>query len=222
MANEAFEGAAGADSSPPGRHAPFLAAMRGAELMTGADDGALAALSDGLSDAPEDAQRLDLVEGYYDAAGDAEASGRRTDADRYFIFREGDRTNAHLVVQQLAALLPEIGMVSLERIGSEDGPLVIRAGEHLSAVTDINAHLEDDEVDISALEDDDTVSVQALVTALNVLVGHCEVSERWVQLRGDGSREAYVATTLSRAIGLRSAGVLEEDDSELLIEFAGW
>lgn len=234
MATEATEGATGAAPSAPaevatgsdegnrGLHGRFLAAMHDAGLMKAMDEASLEALGARLGDAPDDVQRLDIVESYYAAEGDAELSGRRIDEDRYFIFREGDRTNAHLVVQELAALLPEVGMVSLERIGSDDGPLVIRAGEHFSAVTDINAHLEADEVDLSALEEGDTVSVQALVTAFNVLLDRHEVTERWLQLPGDGSREAYVATTVLRAVDLCSAGFLEEDNRELLIEFAGW
>ena len=40
----------------------------------------------------------------------------------------------------MANLKPESAAVKLQRIGTDEGPLVLRAGEHFSAITD-----EDDE-----------------------------------------------------------------------------
>jgi len=173
-----------------------------------------------LSDA--DALFLDLLGQYYAADGDAEASGRRINQDRYFAFRDGERANAHMVVQRLSALVPEVGMVSLERIGSDDGPLVIRAGELLSAVTDHESDIANDEVDLSEIEEDPRVTIQSLVAAMNVLLERNGVPERLVQLPGDGLREAYVAIGREPALELCASGLLEIEDPAFLRELAGW
>ena len=132
----------------------------------------------------EDARRLDLLSLYYLGGDDTEVAERRRAVDRWIVHDERRPVNAHAIVRKLAALAPELGEVSLERIGSDDGPLVVRAGDHLSAVTD-------DE-------------------------------ERWVQLRGDGRREGFVAIGVTEAMLLCRYDCLEEDDPERLMEFGAW
>jgi hypothetical protein len=112
----------------------------------------------------------------------------------------------------LANLNPEIAPVKLQRIGTEDGPLVLRAGEHFSAITD-----EDDED-----AETGTVAVRALVRALNGLLAKAEVSERLVPLVPDDSRELYVGVTEEGAMTLLQGGCTELSAVAALREFASW
>jgi len=102
--------------------------------------------------------------------------------------------------------------VELQRIGADDGPLVLRAGEHFSAVTD-----EDDED-----AEGGTVAVRALVRALNALLAKAEVSERLVPLVPDESRELYVGVTEEGAMTLLQGGCTELSAVAALREFASW
>lgn len=160
----------------------------------------------------EDARRLDLLSLYYLGGDDDEVAKRRQGADRWFVHDERRPVNAHAIVRGLAALAPELGDVSLERIGTDDGPLVVRAGDHLSAVTD------DEEED----EAEGYITVRGLVGALNVLLERNDVRERWVQLRGDGRREGFIAVGVTEAMLLCRYDCLEEDDPERLMEFGAW
>ena len=102
--------------------------------------------------------------------------------------------------------------VKLQRIGTDEGPLVLRAGEHFSAVTD-----EDDED-----AEGGTVAVRALVRALNSLLAKAEVSERLVPLVPDESRELYVGVTEEGAMTLLQGGCTELSAVAALREFASW
>ena len=93
--------------------------------------------------------------------------------------------SAHQLVEALASVNPEVAPVELQRIGADDGPLVLRAGEHFSAVID-----EDDEG-----AEQGTVAVRALVRALNALLARAQVNERLVPLVPGESRELYVGVT---------------------------
>lgn len=159
----------------------------------------------------EDARRLDLLSLYYLGGDDDEVAARRRSIDRWFVHDERRPVNAHTIVGRLANLAPELGDVSLERIGSDDGPLVVRAGDHLSAVTDEDAE-----------EDEGYITVRGLVGALNVLLERNDIRERWVQLRGDGRREGFVALGVTEAMLLCRYDCLEEDDPERVMEFGAW
>jgi len=120
--------------------------------------------------------------------------------------------SAHQLLSSLAELNPEIGPVSLQRIGGAEGPLVLRSGEHFSAVTD-----EDDEdAELG------TVAVRALVRALNALLAKAAVDERLVPLVPDEKRELYLGVTEQGAMTLLQGGCTELTAVAALREFAGW
>jgi hypothetical protein len=121
-------------------------------------------------------------------------------------------TTAHQLVDTLVALNPEIEVASLQRIGSDEGPLVLRSGEHYSAVSD-----EDDEH-----SEPGTVAVRALVRALNALLAKAQVTERLVPLVPDESRELYVGVTEDGAMTLLQGGCTELSAVAALREFASW
>ena len=99
-----------------------------------------------------------------------------------------------------------------QRIGTDDGPLVLRTGEHFSAVTD-----EDDED-----AEQGTVAVRALVRALNVLLAKAGVDKRLVPLVPGDSRELYVGVTEEGAMTLLQGGCTELSAVAALREFASW
>jgi len=113
----------------------------------------------------------------------------------------------------LASLNPEVAPVELQRIGTDDGPLVLRAGEHFSAVAD-----DDDDEEA----EQGTVAVRALVRALNVLLDKAGVAERLISLVPDDSRELYVGVTQEGAMTLLKGGCTELSVPAALREFAGW
>lgn len=212
--------AAGPPPVPEQADGAFFGALREAGLLEELTDGLQMVLFERIGAKNEEERRFDIIEMYYAANGDEAARATRIAADRYFAHDDTEPVNAHALVSRLAAVSPELGAVTLERIGSEDGPLVLRAGDHLSAVTD-----EDDDEDEDGLSSDagsPSITVRGLVRAINVLLDRHEVRERLVELPSDGRREAYVALGLSAAMQLCQADHLEERDPEALMEFAGW
>jgi len=143
---------------------------------------------------------------------DASVAARRRTGDRFFMHNDYLSVNAHQLVSALANLNPEIAPVELQRIGTDEGPLVLRAGEHFSAVTD--------ESDEDA--EHGTVAVRALVRALNALLAKARVSERLVPLVPDESRELYVGVTEEGALTLLQGGCTELSAVAALREFASW
>lgn len=204
----------------------FADAMRGAGLMGELDDDELARLAaSGLDDEEGPARRLDLAQGYYAAGGDSEAAARRRAADRFFAHTAEQSGTAAELVARLAALFPELEEVTLERIGGEDGALVLHAGEERAAVVDAyEESLDTDEIDLRDIEGGGvaTISVPSLVRALNELLDKHEVRQRLVELRSDGARELYVATGVTKATKLLEAGHLEDEALEELVDFASW
>ena len=78
--------------------------------------------------------------------------------------------------------------------GGEGGPLVLRCGEHLSAVTDdYDEELGENDIDLRSFELVETVSVRGLVGALNGLLARTSFDRRFLMLVADGKREVYVA-----------------------------
>jgi hypothetical protein len=102
--------------------------------------------------------------------------------------------------------------MKLQRIGTDEGPLVLRTGEHFSAVID-----EDDEG-----AEKGTVAVRALIRALNALLAKARVHERLVALVPDESRELYVGVTEEGAMTLLQGGCTEISAVASLREFASW
>jgi hypothetical protein len=194
------------------RDEDFVRLLNAAGLATelGADQ--LATIASNLDDSGIDSRRLDILELYYRGNDDTAVALRRRSGDRLFMHNDYFSVNAHQLVASLASLNPEVAPVELQRIGTDDGPLVLRAGEHFSAVTD-----EEDEED-----EQGTVAVRALVRALNVLLCKSGVAERLVSLVPDDSRELYVGVTQDGAMTLLQGGCTELSVPADLREFAGW
>ncbi|MCA9536006.1 MAG: hypothetical protein KC593_20105 [Myxococcales bacterium] len=183
-------------------------------------------LSEVLKQGPQDleASRIDLLIRYYDAAGDADASARRVASDRFLLHKNDDLVDAHGVVERLNRLIPEVETIHLERIGGgEEGPLVLRCGEHLSAVTDdYEEELREGDIDLRSLELVETVSVRGLVGAVNGLLARTDFDRRFLMLVADGQREVYVAVPSAGALSLLHEHVLDHDSEEWLIDYCAF
>jgi hypothetical protein len=205
----------------------FLEAMQKAGLLAELDEEELLRVASEVESTDEESRRVEMLELYYSAAANGEASARRVGADRFFLQRVGAPATAASLVARLAALLPELGAVELERIGGGDGPLVVRAGEHFSAVLDdYEEETDTGEFDVAESEQRKgavpMVTVRGLVRAMNVLLDRHDVRERLVSLRGDEEREIYVALGVSEAILLARGGYLEDDDAEEVMDLGAW
>lgn len=187
----------------------FYSALRGAGVAQELSDPLIEVLMDMVGPKAEAARRLDLLELYYAAGSDIDASRRRSKTDRMLVHHTGLRENAHAVVVRLALANPELLGVRLERFGGDDGPLVLRAGERVSAVN------EDDGEE----GEPGSLAVRSLVQAFNVLLARADVGARLVLLPGDGQREMYVGVGREEALALCRAGFLDEDDPERVLEF---
>jgi len=194
------------------RDEDFVRLLNAAGLACELDTSQLSAITSNLEESRVDSRRMDILGLYYRGNDDASVAARRRSSDRFFMHNDYFSVNAHQLVSSLANLNPEIASVELQRIGTDEGPLVLRAGEHFSAITD-----EDDE-DAEA----GTVAVRALVRALNALLAKAEVSERLVPLVPDESRELYVGVTEEGAMTLLQGGCTELSAVAALREFASW
>jgi hypothetical protein len=194
------------------RDEDFVRLLNAAGLACELDTRQLSAITSNLEESRVDSRRMDILGLYYRGNDDASVAARRRSSDRFFMHNDYFSVNAHQLVSSLANLNPEIASVKLQRIGTDEGPLVLRAGEHFSAITD-----EDDE-DAEA----GTVAVRALVRALNALLAKAEVSERLVPLVPDESRELYVGVTEEGAMTLLQGGCTELSAVAALREFASW
>ncbi len=199
----------------------FVAALRRASLLRDLQEGELSRLLARTTARTEFARQLDLLELYF-GGGDDAVRIRRMVADRFLVHHAASGENAHAIVRRIATIVPELGRPTLERIGTDDGPLVLRAGEHVCAVNDDEEDLaSSDEVDLSELEEGN-VTVRALVHAANVLLKRHEIPRRWVLLRCDGRREAYCGLDADAALELCALGYLEERSSTRLLEFCSF
>ncbi len=194
------------------RDEEFMRLLHAAGLACELDIRQLDAIATALDESRVDSRRLDILEAYYRGSDDLSVAERRRVTDRYFIHNDHFRVTAHELVERLASLNPEVDAIELQRIGGDEGPLVLRAGENFSAVTD-----EDDED-----AEDGTVAVRALVRALNALLAKAEVSERLVPLVPDTSRELYLGVTEDGAMTLLQGGCTELSAVAALREFASW
>jgi hypothetical protein len=194
------------------RDEDFVRLLNAAGLACELDPGQLSAITSNLEESRIDSRRMDILELYYRGNNDASVASRRRNSDRFFMHNDYFSVNAHQLVSSLADLNPEIAPVKLQRIGTDDGPLVLRAGEQFSAITD-----EDDED-----AEQGTVAVRALVRALNALLAKAEVSERLIPLVPDESRELYVGVTEDGAMTLLQGGCTELSAVAALREFASW
>ncbi|TFH29088.1 MAG: hypothetical protein E4H00_07590 [Myxococcales bacterium] len=194
------------------RDEDFVRILNAAGLACELDTAQLSVITSSLQESRVDSRRMDILGLYYRGNDDASVAARRRSGDRFFMHNDYFSVNAHQLVSSLANLNPEIASVKLQRIGTEEGPLVLRAGEHFSAVAD-----EDDED-----AEHGTVAVRALVRALNALLAKANVSERLVPLVPDESRELYVGVTEEGAMTLLQGGCTELSAVAALREFASW
>jgi len=210
--------------SPSDDDARFVADLREAGLLNELAESELATIVDKLGRRKGIARRIDLLEQYYSADGNTNVSVRRRTADRFFLHHGSDPATATELVKRLTELAPEIALISFERLATDDGPLVLRAGSHVAAVVDeYETLLDTNEVDLRELEETrPTVTVRGLVGALNILLDRHGISERLVPLVSDQKREAYAATSLVRAMTLCGRGYLEAEELDEIAEFTGW
>ena len=194
------------------RDEEFTRVLNAAGLACELHLGQLAQMSADLAEVAVDARRMDLLESYYAGGDDQSVALRRQTSDRFFVHHDETPCSARDIVEALAGLNPEISPVQLQRIGNDEGPLVLRAGEHFSVVAD-----PDDEQ-----AEPDTVAVRALVRALNALLARANVAERLVPLVPDERREVYVGVTQVGAMTLMQAGCTEHSTADGLRDFAGW
>lgn len=204
----------------------FLNALKNAGLLSELDDDELLRIASEVEASEPEARWVELLEIYFHA-GDKERSESRRTSDRYFIQRVGEPATAAGLVGRLSDLSPELGGISLERIGGPEGPLVLRAGEHFCAVLDENEEeMDTDQIDLRELDEANNdvpmVTVRGLVRSTNVLLDRFEVRERLISLRGDDDREVYVRLGLTEAMLLAQKGYLEDEDPEDVMELAAW
>ncbi|MEM9192356.1 MAG: hypothetical protein AAGF12_24490 [Myxococcota bacterium] len=202
----------------------FIDQLRAAELLSDLDTDEPTSLMQEAREAPGPGRRITLAWLYYHANGDQERSLARRRSDRCFTYSDGEPVTAAQLVQRLAEINTELVGVKLERIGNDEGPLVLRSGEHVAGIVDdYDDLLDTDEIDLRDLEPEGkTISVAGLVHAFNVLLEKEGVRERLVALESDEERELYVGVTLSGALTLCREKLLEEEDPEELMEHAGW
>lgn len=213
-----------------GEDLKFVETLRGAGLCDELEGDELLRVATVIGDAEGLDRRIDVLEAYYDAGGDRGLGEARRVRDRFFLQRATEPVTAARLVERLREITPELGAVALERIGGgEDGPLVLRAGEHFAALLDdYEETLDTDEIDLREIEERrregnvTMVTVRGLVRAVNALLDRHGVRQRMIALRSDEAREVYVATSVTEAIELARAGWLEDDDVEDVMELAGW
>ena len=194
------------------RDEDFVRALRTAGVAGELDEAQLETITSKIEESGLDSRRLDILELYYRGNDDASTALRRRESDRFFMHNAYFAVNAHQIVASLASLNPEVAPVELQRIGADDGPLVLRAGENFSAVTD-----EEDED-----SEPGTVAVRALVRAINALLAKAGFGRRLVPLVCGESRELYVGVTEDGAMALLQGGCTELPAASALREFASW
>jgi len=199
------------DESVPDE-AGFVAGLQAAGVLRELSLSELDRIQSNLRPGSGATRRLDLLEAYYAAGGDAVAALRRRATDRWFVFQATDNIGAPQLVQRLLGVVPELSGAHLERVGSSSGTLVLRLGEHLCALDDEQA--ERGRASVSVLE---------VVRAMNVLLDRKNVRARLVGLLGDGVREAYLGLgSLMNALPLVEADYLTAVDAEGLMGLSAW
>lgn len=194
------------------RDEDFVRLLNAAGLACELDKRLLGAITSELDESRVESRRMDILELYYRGNEDPSVASRRRNSDRFFMHHDYFSVTAHQIVSTLAGLNSEVAPVELQRIGADDGPLVLRAGEHFSAITD-----EDDDA-----AEEGTVAVRALVRALNALLARAGVDERLVPLVPDEKRELYVGVTEDGAMTLLQGGCTELTAVQALREFGSW
>ncbi len=214
----------GPPPTPVETGAAFISALRDVGLLGDLNDGLLNALLERLPPThDEDVRRTELMRLYYVEAPSDGGVARRT-KDRLLLHDAESGDSAREIVRRLVECSPEVGALSLERIGTDDGPLVLRTrSDTFSAVLEADDDdLDTGQIDLSELDASPTVAVQALVRAVNILLDREDVRERFVLLCCDGRRECYVRVSLADALALCTAGHLASDEDEAVLDLGAW
>jgi hypothetical protein len=168
-------------------------------------------------------RNIDLLEAYYDGGGQRATASRRRARDRFFLHRDDDHATAPQLVARLSALAPEIGPVALDRIGGEEGQLILRAGEQIAAVVDDeDESLETNEIDLRELDAAPTITIRGLVGAVNALLARVDIRVRLLPLHSDEQREVYLGFGVASAVELAASGLLEDEDPDEVVRLGGW
>lgn len=201
------------DEAEPGSHdSGFVAGLQAAGALRELSLSELDSIQKSVRESAGPARRLNLLEAYYGAGGDAVAALRRRATDRWFVFQATDSIGAPQLIQRLLGVVPELSGAHLERVGSSSGTLVMRLGDHLCALDDEHGE-----------RGWATVSVLEVVRAMNVLLDRKNLRTRMVGLHGDGTREAYLGLgSLMNALPLVEADYLTAADAEALMGFTAW
>lgn len=194
------------------RDREFVDLLQVVGLVSDLDDDALASITTDLSEARVDIRRMDILERYYRANGDSLLASHRMQSDRFIIHNASDHVTAHILVDRLSVLIPEVSEVELQRIGGEDGPLVLRSGDNFSAITD-------DDIEMS---EQGTVSVKSVVRAFNRLIAHTDLPTRFVPFVADELREIYIALSKDGMLALARGGCIEPLPMAAIDDFAAW
>lgn len=214
---------AGPPPTPHQEGSAFIQALKGVGLLKELTDGLHAALIERLPSVGDvDVRRMELLRLYYIESPNDGGDARRG-ADGFLLHDSEKPETARELVARMAKLTPELAPVSLERIGTDDGPLVIRSGaETFSAVNESEEDLDTDEIDLSELDAAPTVAVRALIRAMNILLDRIDRRERFVLLCSDGTRECYARLSLGDALALCAAGHLDDVDDEAVLDLGAW
>ncbi|MCA9530287.1 MAG: hypothetical protein KC543_09140 [Myxococcales bacterium] len=188
-------------ATPADSDAAWVAALRQVGLVRDLDPALFSILFGCLDSNSVDIRRIDLLLLYYFGGGrQPSASQRRVAADRTLLCAA--HTSAHSLIRRFGQLSPELPAPHIQRVGTDRGALILRAGHHFSSV---------DDPDIG----DGTVSARALARAANGLLASARVHRRMIRLRTDGARELYVLLDRGGALELAAAGHLDDDPGAL-------
>ncbi len=216
---------AGVGSEPLIPVRALLALLRSVGLLRELSGDDAEALAQGLASQEEAGRWVEALRRYYMDPADPACSARRRHQDRFYLHDAAETYAATELVRRLAALTPELPGLSIERLGGEEGVLVLRAGDQVAPVLDPDeTSVDTGEVDLAALEQESarSAAVQGIVRAVNALLSRLGAPRRFVQLRSDEQCEVYLAVSLDDALGMLAAGVLEDADEEELRDFGCW
>ena len=194
--------------------ADYVAALQNADLARELDEGEFLRITSLLPEGPANSARhLDMLLVHYASRGDLETRARREQADRFIAYAEQGGETVSGVVGRLARLTRELHGLHLER--ATDAPdTELRL---VTATASVPLTEEDNEQHIA-----NSITVRAVVRACNKLLRGNSVAVRFVPLKPDGGREAYVGVRLDQALKLLGAGCLEDTNDDDMRMFAGW
>ncbi len=192
--------AAESPSSHP--FASFVSALQAAGVLSEFDE---AELRDVLSEEqPNSTGQLNLLCHYYGVGAGSPQGLERRKLDRFFLYRDSNPVAATSVVDAIAQLCPELEQLELTKLG--DGERLLRTSNQFAPI-EVNAP---------------DVALERIFSCVNSLLARNGVGERFVRLRGDEGREAYIATNVTAALNLCQADVLEHDKPEDVMALGHW